>query len=84
MHIFGCIEDNLDIIIDRKDNSKIMNNQYQWKRLHFVFSAATLNWYCFLGPPLEYVREIGRALRCIGDELDRNEQIQRFVDLRNS
>lgn len=29
------------------------------------------------GPPLEYVREIGRALRCIGDELDRNEQIQK-------
>lgn len=35
------------------------------------------------GPPLEYVREIGRALRCIGDELDRNEQIQNLVDQVN-
>lgn len=26
-----------------------------------------------LGFLLEYVREIGRVLRCIGDELDRNE-----------
>lgn len=35
------------------------------------------------GPPLEYVREIGRALRCIGDELDRNEQIQNLCDQVN-
>ncbi|KAJ8299711.1 hypothetical protein KUTeg_023771 [Tegillarca granosa] len=28
------------------------------------------------GPPMEHVREIGRALRCIGDELDRDENIQ--------
>ncbi|XP_069132743.1 apoptosis regulator BAX-like [Argopecten irradians] len=28
------------------------------------------------GPPMEHIREIGRALRCIGDELDRNENIQ--------
>ena len=28
------------------------------------------------GPPLEHVQEIGRALRCIGDELDKSENIQ--------
>ncbi|CAC5354874.1 BAX [Mytilus coruscus] len=28
------------------------------------------------GPPLEHIQEIGRALRCIGDELDKNENIQ--------
>lgn len=28
------------------------------------------------GPPMEHIQEIGRALRCIGDELDKNEKIQ--------
>nr|AYC76539.1 apoptotic regulator [Perna viridis] len=28
------------------------------------------------GPPLEHMQEIGRALRCIGDELDKSENIQ--------
>ena len=29
------------------------------------------------GPPLEHMQEIGRALRCIGDELDKSENIQK-------
>ncbi|KAK3102144.1 hypothetical protein FSP39_009153 [Pinctada imbricata] len=32
------------------------------------------------GPPMDHIREIGRALRCIGDELDRNENIQQLCD----
>ena len=34
----------------------------------------------FLGPPVEQVVEVGRALRQIGDELDNDENLQRYVD----
>ena len=32
-----------------------------------------------IGPPLEHMREVQRALAKIGDELDRDEQLQRYV-----
>jgi len=32
-----------------------------------------------LGPPMEHIKEIGRALRCIADELDQDQRIQRSV-----
>ncbi|KAL5006699.1 hypothetical protein ScPMuIL_015505 [Solemya velum] len=32
-----------------------------------------------VGPPMEHVQEIARALRCIGDELDRDEKIQSMI-----
>ncbi|XP_060554422.1 apoptosis regulator BAX-like [Ruditapes philippinarum] len=31
------------------------------------------------GPPLEHMREIARALRCIADELDQDQRIQRII-----
>lgn len=31
------------------------------------------------GPPLEHVKEIARALRCIADELDQDQRIQRII-----
>ncbi|CAG5134679.1 unnamed protein product [Candidula unifasciata] len=31
------------------------------------------------GPPMEHVREIARALKCIGDDLDRDQKLQELV-----
>lgn len=33
-------------------------------------------WVLFSGPPMEHVREIGRALKCIGDDLDKDQKLQ--------
>jgi len=34
--------------------------------------------FCFSGPPVEHVREVGLALRAIGDELDKDESLQQY------
>ena len=31
----------------------------------------------YVGPPMEHMKEIARALRCIADELDQDQKIQR-------
>uniref|UniRef100_A0A0B6YFF8 Bcl-2 Bcl-2 homology region 1-3 domain-containing protein n=1 Tax=Arion vulgaris TaxID=1028688 RepID=A0A0B6YFF8_9EUPU len=31
------------------------------------------------GPPMEHVREIARALKCIGDDLDKDQKLQELV-----
>ena len=34
------------------------------------------------GPPMENIREVARALRVIGDELDQDSRLQRYVMYR--
>ena len=44
-----------------------------WWEIHRLFE-----YFILTGPPMEHMKEIARALRCIADELDQDQKMQRY------